>query len=119
MRAGAAGSPGRPPATPPSSPGRFSQNARGKSSSEVKSEETHWTHAHESSHRKDPHTKVTTSGKGAHRGYQELASKQRSGRGVRSGEELGARPGLSSPRSWSCSLKTPCGQGSPWGPWGD
>lgn len=38
-RAGAAGSPGRPPATPPSSPGRCRQAARGKSSSDMWSDD--------------------------------------------------------------------------------
>lgn len=103
---------GRPPAIPPSSPGRCGQAARGKSSSEVDSEETHWAHALEPSHRKDPRTKVATSSRGTHRGYLELASKQRSQKRVRSGEKLGVRPGLSSPRSWPCNLKPP------WGPRG-
>lgn len=109
------GPPGRPPAIPPSSPGRSGQAARGKSSSEVDSEETHWAHALEPSHRKDPRTKVATSGRGTHRGYLELVSKQRSQRRVRSGEELGARPGLSSPHSWPCNLKPPWGPRGHWG----
>ena len=114
MRAGAAGSPGRPPATPPSSLGRCSQNARGEFSSEVKSEETHWTHARESSHRKDPHTKVTTSSKGAHRGYQELASKQRSGGGEERGR-AGRSPRPQLPTQLAVQPEAPVWSGLPVG----
>lgn len=116
-KSGQAGScwvPRAAPAIPPSPRGRSGQAARA-SPPEVDSEETHWAHAPSPSHRKDPRIKVATSGRGTHRGYLELVSKQRSQRRVRSGSSW-ARAQASAPHTAGHATWKP-----PWGPpghWG-